>query len=352
MTSVSTPARIRLSVLLVCALAIVPSCELGPIRIVAPSYFAELTHMPLDLWIDFDGAATAATFEVLLNGQDVTAEFQLESLPSGRTRARAFDVWEEGLVIAGTNTLVASVEIGGSPQSALRVFTTTGDPYADAVPAGGFVQGPGGGFGLAGFPDVVLGGPVAGEDLFNGSLDVLSLGVGGVLVLEFTDNVVVDGPGPDFTVFENPFMTQFQGYTEPPFAEPAAVSVSQDGVVFWPFTCNASQPDYFPGCAGVFPTLSTAGDPTSPHPSIPTLTPLEALVDVFIDDLVLPEGSGGDSYDLAALGFSWIRFVRIVDAGPVLGLAPTQGHDVDAVAAVHSAPATDANMNGVPDAVE
>src|SRR5262245_32235493 len=51
-------------------------------------------------------------------------------------------------------------------------------------------------------PGIVLGPPGTATPT-TGSLTVLSLGHAGSIVLEFSDNVVVDGPGPDFIVFEN-----------------------------------------------------------------------------------------------------------------------------------------------------
>ena len=53
-------------------------------------------------------------------------------------------------------------------------------------------------------PDIVLGPPVGGGALA-GSLDVVSLGFSGEIVLCFEPNAIVDGPGADFIVFENAF---------------------------------------------------------------------------------------------------------------------------------------------------
>ena len=67
-----------------------------------------------------------------------------------------------------------------------------------------------------------LGAPF-GAGLFTGGLDVLSLGLDGEIVLEFVDNVIFDGGGVDFTVFENAFLElDLALMTEPPFSEPAA----------------------------------------------------------------------------------------------------------------------------------
>src|SRR5437016_14134463 len=75
------------------------------------------------------------------------------------------------------------------------------EPFADRVVS--YTIGTGGGAREADLPGVVLGGP-RGAGAFEGSTDTFSLGLGGSIVLEFTDNGVVDGPGPDFTVVEHP----------------------------------------------------------------------------------------------------------------------------------------------------
>ena len=76
-------------------------------------------------------------------------------------------------------------------------------PFADRVVS--FMPGPGAGYGEKKFPDVVLGPPKGGGKLKAG-IDVLSLGDGGSIVLEFVDNEVFDGEGADLLIFENPFL--------------------------------------------------------------------------------------------------------------------------------------------------
>ena len=68
------------------------------------------------------------------------------------------------------------------------------DPWADAVVE--YTIGTGGGAGEDRMPEVVLGAPVGGG-AFQGSTDTLSLGLGGSIVLEFTDNVMVNRPGAE-----------------------------------------------------------------------------------------------------------------------------------------------------------
>jgi hypothetical protein len=181
------------------------------------------------------------------------------------------------------------------------------DPFADRIVS--YCQGSGAGFGQAQLPGVVLG-PPRGAGSGTGSFDVLSLGNGGSIVLELTDIELVDGDGPDLLVFENPFAA---------FPEPGFVAVSEDGVTFHEFPCAPTDRDAgFPGCAGVRPVLS------SPDNGVPATDPAVA---------------GGDAFDLATLGLSRARFVRIRDTGLNPGFGGgSAGFDLDAIAVVHGAP--------------
>jgi len=225
------------------------------------------------------------------------------------------------------------------------------EPFVDRVVT--YTVGTGGGAGESALPGVVLG-PPRGGGAFQGSTDTFSLGLGGSIVLEFTDNVVVDGPGPDFTVFENPFLVRGTT-TGPPYAEPGTVSVSADGVHWATFACALDQPPYYPGCAGVYPVFANAADPSAPSPLVPTTTPIQDLVGVPVDSFTPPPGSGGDSFDLAAVGIHAIRFVRI-DGGPIeLRLGGLSGFDLDAIAGVHSidtAGLVDTDGDGIPDVAD
>jgi hypothetical protein len=219
------------------------------------------------------------------------------------------------------------------------------DPFLDRVVSK--TIGAGGGAG----DDTKVLGPPRGAGALQGSTDTLSLGLGGQIVVEFADNVVVDRPGPDLTVFENPFLVS--GLTTlPPYAEPGTVSVSADGVHWRTFPCAVDQPPYYPGCAGVYPVFANAGDPTAPSPLVPSTAPIDALVGVPIDTFVPPPGSGGDVFDLAAVGLAAARFVR-VDASQIdRRLGGLSGFDLDAMAAVHSvetAGAADGDGDGIPD---
>ena len=184
------------------------------------------------------------------------------------------------------------------------------DPWADEVvsftPGSDWTR-----FGENFFPDNVLGPPDPDPALtvyFSSAKpqEILSLGHGGEILLKFSDNVIVDGDGVDFTVFENPFF--FLG-TEDPFIEAGVVSVSLDGLQFLPFPYDTTT---FKGFAGVTPTMD------SQHPTDPQI-------------------SGGDSFDLSDIGLPYIRFVKITDAGDIFQEGPyNSDFDLDAVAAVHS----------------
>ena len=178
------------------------------------------------------------------------------------------------------------------------------DPYADRVVR--ILPGTGAGFGQDRFPEVVLG-PPSGAGASSGSLDVLSLGREGLIELEFTDVVAVDGPGVDLLVFENPFGT---------FFETGVVSVSDDGVDWRQFPCDATDIDAgFPGCAGTHVVFA------NPAMGISATDPAV---------------SGGDGFDLALVGLRRARFVRVVDSGANRFYGPPGGgFDLDAIAVVN-----------------
>lgn len=185
------------------------------------------------------------------------------------------------------------------------------DPFADRVVS--HVVGAGGGFHEEDLPEIVLG-PPKGLGSFQGSYDVFSLGLGGEIVLEFTDSLACDGRGIDFLVFEN----AFQVGTNPDmtFAEPGVVSASEDGKTWVDFPCNLNAAPYT-GCAGVHPTLA--------NPETNDIDPTDPAV------------AGGDGFDLEDIGLRKARFIKIQDSG--LGLGPigpgTRGFDLDAIAIVH-----------------
>lgn len=151
-------------------------------------------------------------------------------------------------------------------------------------------------------------GPPDGGGPGQGGLDVLSLGTGGVIVLELGVDVV-DGPGPDLLVFENPF---------PGNEETGHVAVSEDGATWREWPCDPrDRAGGFPGCAGVKPVLASKAN------GVPATDPAQA---------------GGDAFDLAALGLPRARFLRVRDSGLNRTGAPTGGFDLDGIAVVHGAP--------------
>ena len=216
-------------------------------------------------------------------------------------------------------------------------------------------------FGAAWLPGIVLGPP--GDSLANtGSTSVASLGHGGHVTLVFEDMIIEDGPGPDFIVFENAF---FVGFTptaaEDPFlifAESGIVEVSADGAAWLAFphdstaladsagaSIDGDMHLRLGGLAGITPTLSgnwtVPDDPESWDPG-----GAGGL-----------SGAGGNAFDLADVGLSEARFVRITDAGSMNGFpGSADGFDLDGVVVLHGRPVPPATPDGdgdrLPDALE
>lgn len=326
------------------------------IECLKPAWYApEVTYAPVDIELSFTASADAQTLSVTLNGHDISSDFSVAAPASGRRAAIATDVWD-GALLPGANQLQAQVVKAGVTHHCTLAFEASGDAYADAVP--GYAIGTNGGFpGPQYLPGVVTG-PPSGSGLFQGGLDAFSLGFGGTLVLRFDDNAIANGPGDDFTVFENAFLA-FNPATltiERPFADPGIVSVSQNGSTWHTFPCqivtNPAQSVFYPGCAGVYPVLATGG---APHVAFQTSGDMGDLVGLPVIPLPAPGGAGGDSFDLSDVGLAWARYVRIQDADVLTGdpYGPNNaGSDIDAVGAIHAIPLTDWNANGVPDAVE
>ncbi|WP_437927800.1 hypothetical protein WMF37_00770 [Sorangium sp. So ce291] len=164
--------------------------------------------------------------------------------------------------------------------------------------------GPGLSYGQDKFPDIAFG-PPRGGGCCGGSTDVVSLGNGGTVTFGFSGNLILDGPGPDFIVFENAFETS----PTTVFAELATVEVSQNGVDWIAFPCTATAAPYG-SCAGWHPVLAN-----SKTNSI---------------DSTDPGVAGGDAFDLADLDLSFARYVRITDRPDLTGA--TGVFDLDAVA--------------------
>src|SRR5258708_33810715 len=103
---------------------------------------------------------------------------------------------------------------------------TESDPFVDRIVS--FEPGDGAGFGQDKLPETVLGAP-RGHGRLEPSDHVLSLGKGGKITLEFVDNEVFDGEGPDLIVFENAFLKAPGDDPGNGFFELAKVEVSADG---------------------------------------------------------------------------------------------------------------------------
>jgi hypothetical protein len=193
----------------------------------------------------------------------------------------------------------------GDPASSKR-------PYAESVES--FTPGEGAGYNQTKLPDIVLG-PPRGKGSSAGSLDVVSLGADGEIVLGFGDRVIVDRAGPDLIVFENPFWPN--GDESNAFVELGEVSVSTDGEVWEAFPCDTEGDGRgrFAGCAGVTPTLE-----------------YDALELVPLD----PAQTGGDAFDLADLSLESARFVKIRDLRTLEPAGTSGGFDLDAVGVVNA----------------
>jgi hypothetical protein len=223
--------------------------------------------------------------------------------------------------------------------TALSFLTpTAGAQFATQVVS--YNQGTGGGvFDQAN----ALGGPQGGG-LGSGAVHVLTLGVGGDVTLGF-DVTIADGPGVDFTLFENGFVFTFGGTGC--YAEVAAVEISSDGASFARF------PSRYAGPAG--PVAAFTPLPVGTFAGLSGGSPVLANVMTNAIDPYDPVVSGGESFDLAWLAsdplvvagtvdLGAIRFVRLVDLGagttsdshgnPIWDSDPGSGYDLDAAAVI------------------
>ncbi len=221
---------------------------------------------------------------------------------------RAHAAMSGGARAALLSLLLSAAACSGSasaPQAAARCDGESAQ-FATRVVAVEF--GPGQDFGQDRFPAAVLG-PPRGGGCCAGSTDVTSLGDGGSVVLELGADIV-DGPGADFIVFENAFVPQDAG-DEEVYAELGRVSVSADGETWSSYECSARTYPYG-DCAGWRPVLADETTPVDVHDSA---------------------AAGGDAFDLATLGVSSARYVKIEDVPEADGGVGT--FDLDAVAVVN-----------------
>lgn len=237
--------------------------------------------------------------------------------------------------------------------AALSIITVSSPAGADspfATEVVSFVQGTGATSGFAS-PAAALGAPerFSGEGLIPGCVtpfqpawrpdELVSLGVGGSLVLRF-DHDVLDDPrnpfGIDLLVFGNSFFTDSvagAGVVGGLVSEGGMISVSADGTT-WHVVPGIEADGLFPtvGYTDVGPYATAPGKaesdflrPVDPAHSMGLLTALD-----YESLMALYDGSGGGAgIDIGALGLASIRFVRI-DGPRVSGFSP----EVDAVADV------------------
>ena len=208
------------------------------------------------------------------------------------------------------STPISPSSDAGSPDGSFSPDSgsTDGGTHRFVTRVVSFSPGPCAGFGQSKMPQVIEGPPVGGG-AEQGSLDVVSLGQNGTIVLSFEPNAIVDGPGPDFIVFENAFYVG--GNAQKPYAELGEVSVSEDGIDWKTYACTATSYPYG-ACAGWHPVYSAPGNGISPTD---------------------PSKAGGDDFDLADLGLTHARYVRIVDkATNTCASGDTSlGFDLDAI---------------------
>jgi hypothetical protein len=140
--------------------------------------------------------------------------------------------------------------------------------------------------------------------------NLLSLGNNGAITFE-VDGYLIDGPGPDFSVFENPFVVHGTNGTQV-YAETAIVSVAivDEPSQYRVFSCQHTVAPYT-GCAGVIPVRYVSG------------MPLDSI--------------GGDQFDLSTVGLARARYIRIQDTGDNESfLEGTEGLDLDGLALLHT----------------
>lgn len=209
-----------------------------------------------------------------------------------------------------------------------------------------FTQGSGGGVFLT---SNILGGPQGGGAAA-GATHVCSLGIGGQITLGF-EVTIVDGPGADFSAFENGFLAGGGC-----FAETAQVEVSSDGIAFARF------PSHYAGPAGPLPPFGSValgafsglvgGSPVFANVATNSISPFDPVV------------SGGESFDLAELAsdplvqsgsvdLGAIHFVRLLDCvagttldssgAPIWDNGGASSADIDAVAVIQHAAAQSAH---------
>lgn len=137
---------------------------------------------------------------------------------------------------------------------------------------------------------------------------ILSLGLNGEIIIGFKNGVIANGEGADFIIFENAFEISFN---EKIYAEPAIVSVSQDGSIWYEFEYDL---DMLTGLAGTEPTI---GNNTNSEYGF----------------------SGGNAFDIGEFGLEEIKYIKLKDTTEYILNNPNHnnydptlsGFDLDAV---------------------
>lgn len=258
------------------------------------------------------GPGHGRTIAVFGIKEDGTIEAASPTAATTSDRLAVHDLRVRGLA-EGSGTVIYSQ---GTKEIALPVEVKSyPPPFASELLEQ--TRGAGDGYGRDRLPDIILG-PPKGVGPNQGSLDTLSLGVGGSVTLGFVGLYLYDGPGDDFIVFENAFSIAGNGET---FAEPAIVEVKDAESGAWrAHACDTEHDWPYAGCAGVEPVLA--------GPARPELDPTD------------PIGAGGDRFDLAEhlIDALEVDALRITDARTGTTTGGNSGFDLDAVALIHTLP--------------
>lgn len=140
------------------------------------------------------------------------------------------------------------------------------------------------------FPENIFGSPSesASENVAETRPEeICSIGLDGEIILSFSGNIIQNGDGVDFVIFEN----AFRYGDDRIYAEPAIVSVSYDGIEWYQFPYDSLSLE---GLAGTIPTYSENG-------------------------LTFPE-CGGNGFDLSNLNeeINEIKYIKIKDVTRII----------------------------------
>lgn len=141
--------------------------------------------------------------------------------------------------------------------------------------------------------------------------ELCSIGLNGEIIVGLKNGVIRNGEGVDFIIFENAFERQIDGKI---FAEPAIISVSQNGIDYYTFPYNEWTLE---GMAGKTPTIGSENPFNYPR-------------------------CGGDGFDLDVLGLDYVTHIKIRDVSLIVTINETHpyyqppfivsGFDLDAIA--------------------